>query len=311
MTKTIKTPGPRIYAFNKPAAMGSTDFLRRIKRSLTLKKEKIGHFGTLDPFAKGLFLIGVGGASRLNDLIHAHGPKTYTATGLFGVATDTGDCDGEEIAVEEISQIDQEKLNEALQSFLGVYSQKPPHFSATKHEGKALHEWAREGIKIDKPPVEREIFSIELVGYKHPEVQFKVTVSTGTYIRVLFEDICKKLGSVGHLLALERNAIGHIDLSMAIDHPCDDFDYFPKSFNQEIPFLKVQNVLKFPQYEINKEHYPFLLNGRELREEELTLKVSGELNGHIWLVDGDQALSLAVVEEGKVQPKINWVKYFV
>ena len=118
----------------------------------------LGHFGTLDPFASGILLIGVAGAARLNDYVHDHAPKTYLAVGKLGVETPTGDLTVEVTQVdegrylkEEIAHFSKDFIESQLQeNFLGQYWQAPHKYSAAKFEGKALHEWAREGVEIKK-----------------------------------------------------------------------------------------------------------------------------------------------------------------
>ena len=153
-------------------------------------------------------MIGGNGACRLNNYLHERFPKTYLAHGKFGQKTSTGDLEGEVVETKKMPELSVKNVEDVLKSFLGDYLQRPPAFSATKHEGKALYEYARQGIEIKKDLVRREIKSIELVELKNDELLFRVTVSTGTYIRTLFEDVAKKLGTIGHLIALKREAIG-------------------------------------------------------------------------------------------------------
>ena len=186
-------PEPHLFAVDKPKGITSYDVIRKFKKILKRPFGKIGHLGTLDPFASGLLFIGISGATRFSDLIHDRTNKTYLASGLVGVKTDSGDETGNivleqegkiDIEVEELSRLWGEK-------FKGDYFQVPPAYSATKHEGKKLYEYAREGIVIEKKAVRRRIEKIQLFDLKDEVVTFEVTVSKGTYIRTLFEDMLK------------------------------------------------------------------------------------------------------------------------
>ena len=126
---------------------------------------------------------------------------------FFGESTNTGDLTGEVIETSD-QNINRGELEKVLKSFQGSYSQVPHSFSATKYNGKPLYEYSREGIFIEKEPVERFIYDLKLHSLDGPVLKFTSTVSSGTYIRSLFEDIAKKIGSCGHLLELERTSIG-------------------------------------------------------------------------------------------------------
>ena len=151
------TSKPIIINLYKPKDMSSQHVVRLFKRKFP-KKTKIGHFGTLDPFATGVLMIGVNGAQRLNEYIHECLPKTYIATGILGLETATGDLteeptqrDDSEYLRTVIKDFSKEFIETHLRKkFLGVYMQAPHKYSAAKHEGKALHEWARAGVEIKK-----------------------------------------------------------------------------------------------------------------------------------------------------------------
>jgi tRNA pseudouridine55 synthase len=204
---------PKIFNIYKPIGMTSGDVVHHFKKNLLRPFGKIGHFGTLDPFAEGVLLIGVGGSCRLSDYAHEFLPKTYLAKGLVGSKMTTGDRDGqllEKKPWEHLTQKNNDEFQNIFNQFLGDYKQTPPAFSATKHKGKALYKWARDGVIINKPPVKRKIHTIEFISLNGQELTFRVTVSTGTYIRTLFEDLTEKLGTVGHLIVLKRESVGPI-----------------------------------------------------------------------------------------------------
>lgn len=207
---------PLIFPVIKPSGMSSFDVIRHFKRHLPRGFSKIGHFGTLDPFASGVLLIGLNQAMRLNQYIQELYPKTYVATGLLGVKTPCGDMT---LPIEQEDQIRKdrqfladktlEELNLFFQErFVGTYWQVPPAYSATKHQGKNLYEWAREGVTIIKDPVERTLYSLNILKRQNDEITFEVCASTGTYIRTLFEDMAKELGTIGTLKTLHRQSVG-------------------------------------------------------------------------------------------------------
>jgi tRNA pseudouridine55 synthase len=214
----------RVFNVHKPASMTSYDVIRHFKRHLPRPFGKIGHFGTLDPFATGVLLIAIGGASKINNFVHDWLEKSYLATGILGVSTPTGDLsvpickkDESEYLKKTISSFSANFIEERLrEEFLGEYWQAPHHFSAAKIDGVPLHKWARKGVMIDRPPVKRFVYDIRVVDYTFPRLGVSFVVSSGTYIRTLFSDCAHYLGTLGVLEGLQRTAIGHISLSEAL-----------------------------------------------------------------------------------------------
>ncbi len=204
---------PLVFNVYKPVGPSSFEIVQHFKRNLGYDFGKIGHFGTLDPFAEGVLLIGVQGAQKLNNYIHELLPKSYRAVGVFGGKTDTGDFTSnvttqKDIAL-EFQNMSLEDLEVKLKNhFLGEYWQSPHSFSASKFEGKRLYEHAVAGRMIQKEKVKREILDFKILNYKYPEMELAVTVSSGTYVRSLFEEISELLDGVGALKILERTAIG-------------------------------------------------------------------------------------------------------
>jgi tRNA pseudouridine55 synthase len=207
-------------------------------------------------------LVGVGGAARLNEFVHAHLPKTYLAIGKLGIQTETGDWQGKIKQTDEgpygkqvISQFDLPFLKERLHArFLGRYFQVPPVYSATKFQGRPLHEWARQGVEIKKEPVEREIYRLELIRWSYPYLSFRVTVSSGTYIRTLFEDMAQELGSLGHLIGLVRESIGglHLKDSLRLSKFGDDWEKMG---------IRPEDALKFERIQLPEARTKAFLNG--------------------------------------------------
>ena len=189
----------------KSRGMTSFSVVRSI-RYIT-KEKKVGHAGTLDPFAEGVLIIGTGkDTKKLTEI--TNDTKTYIASIKLGVLTNTLDIEGEIIKEKEIPKLDSQRIKRILNSFLGDSMQEPPMFSAKKIDGKKLYELARKNIIVKRNPVKITIDAIELLDYNNSHITFSVTVSKGTYIRVLGKNIAEKLGTVGHLDHLIRTRVG-------------------------------------------------------------------------------------------------------
>lgn len=208
---------------NKPVGWTSHDVVAHIRRQLKKqdpanKKIKVGHAGTLDPFATGLLIVGVGRDStkQLDDFKKL--PKTYIATIKLGEISDTQDKTGKISKHENISQIpNTEKILSILNIFKGKQLQTPPMFSAKKINGKKLYELARKGIEIKRQPDEIEIYQINILDYTWPILKIEVKCSAGTYIRSLANDIGEKLGTGAYCEELERTAIGEHYLNNSLN----------------------------------------------------------------------------------------------
>lgn len=258
---------PYIIPLYKPAGISSFDVIRKVRSTLIRhlgkgkgrRKLKIGHFGTLDPFAEGLLLVGTGKAMKLMALIQEELPKQYQAVGNIGLKTFTGDCDGERMNEIELSQQELTSLYQSLyaqaESLKGQYLQAPPYFSAVKHEGKPLYEYAREGIFIDKPPVSRHIYDLEILGTDECEVTFRAKVSNGTYIRTLWQDMLPSIDGCGHLTKLVRDQVGSLNLTHSIS---------PDEFiaNEELFSFAPDQVVSLPRIELSAQDAIDLLQGR-------------------------------------------------
>lgn len=219
---------------NKPAGLSSCALLARFKPHLPAGT-RVGHAGTLDPFAEGLLLIGIGKeATKTLESIHQY-EKTYYATGQLGIATTTLDWKGPIIAQDQsydaLAIPTAKALIEALAAFPlapAVYRQEPPLYSACKHNGLPLYTLAREhilpphelaAIRRDKA-TDRLLLECSLISYTYPFFTVKITCSTGTYIRVIIDDAAQKLETRATTVALKRTAIGPFTLEQA-HHPDD------------------------------------------------------------------------------------------
>ena len=198
---------------NKEKGLTSRQEVNKISK--ILKTKKVGHIGTLDPFATGLLIVLVGNATKISPFLEKE-DKTYIASLKFGEATDTLDVDGNVIKSEEVPDLSIDKIKEVLKSFIGESEQVPPLYSALKLNGKHYYDYARKGIEIERKVRKIRIYDIQFVSYSNHVLTFAAKVSKGTYIRSLGEDIATRLGTIGHLIELERLAIGDFSLSKAI-----------------------------------------------------------------------------------------------
>jgi tRNA pseudouridine55 synthase len=300
-----------IFNVYKPPGITSYDVVRHFKRNLPEGFGKIGHFGTLDPFAEGVLMIATGGAARLNDFIHEYLPKTYLATGKLGEETPTGDPtsevsqkDSSSYLAQEISRLPKEFIEErARLRFLGEYLQTPHKFSATKFMGKNLHEWAREGVEVKKDAVARTIHSLDVVNFDFPLLTIRSTVSSGTYIRTLFTELSHELGTLGHLLTLKRESVGHVSSQNGLHK-----DEWPA--NKDPEFMKrgmsVLDVLPFGKIILKDEEVKIFRNGGFLKGLD---DVTGEIDSpYRWMIDQkNEVLGLAERKsESELRPKINF-----
>jgi tRNA pseudouridine55 synthase len=190
-----------VVLLDKPAGISSNRALQKVRG--IFQARKAGHTGSLDPFATGMLPICLGEASKTAAFMLEAG-KQYRATARLGEATTTGDVEGDAIQACPVTDIDSDKIERALKQFTGAIEQIPPMYSALKHEGKPLYEYARAGIEIERPSRTITIHQLQLVDWQSPDLTFDVRCSKGTYIRTLAEDIATALGSCAHLIELRR-----------------------------------------------------------------------------------------------------------
>ena len=245
-----------VLLLDKPVGLSSNDALIKAKRVLNAKKA--GHTGTLDPFATGLLPLCFGEATKFSqDLLEAD--KTYEATVHLGIMTNTGDTEGEAIETLPVD-VTVEQIEAALARFRGPIQQVPPMYSALKRDGKALYEYAREGITLERAARPVTIHALSLVDYQAPFLKIRVTCSKGTYVRVLGEDIGAALGCGAHLNALRRIEVGALDvtgmitLEALLAHPD------PRSLLRPVDAL----LSTFPSIELNAELARRFLQGQRL-----------------------------------------------
>ncbi len=202
-----------ILLINKEAGLTSRNVDNKIGHFYGTKK--VGHLGTLDPFATGLLVIGINKGTKFLQYLD-DSRKTYIAELKLGVKTSTGDLDGEIIEEKDIGDIDPKQIEEVLKTFIGEGEQIPPMTSAIKINGEPLYKKAHKGIEVERKPRKIHVFSLDLISFENGVLTFSTDVSRGTYIRVLGEDIAKKLGTFGYLLSLKRTVLGPFKVEDAI-----------------------------------------------------------------------------------------------
>ncbi len=190
-----------VLIINKAPDMTSADVVAAVKKLLPARK--VGHAGTLDPFATGVLVCCINRATRLARFF-LEGKKTYRAVLHLGIETDTQDATGTIVATGDAAAVANHQIEQVCRQFEGEYWQSPPRYSALKHHGKPLYRYAREGEPIQKPPRRVEIKTIRLQSVRSPLVRFEVDCGAGTYIRTLCHDMGKALGCGGHLKELVR-----------------------------------------------------------------------------------------------------------
>ncbi|WP_312834439.1 tRNA pseudouridine(55) synthase TruB [Comamonas sp.] len=218
-TRVQRRPVHGVFLLDKPIGLSSNDALQKVK--WLLRAEKAGHTGTLDPLATGVLPLCFGAATKFSQL-QLDAPKTYEALVHLGATTTTGDAEGEVLQTWEVDTqaLTSENLAAVAARFTGPISQVPPMYSALKRDGKALYEYARAGITLEREPRAVTILHLTLsrVEEEQTYVALKMTVrcSKGTYVRTLAEDIGQALGYGAHLRSLRRIETGGIDLSRCI-----------------------------------------------------------------------------------------------
>jgi len=201
-----------VLLLDKPMGLSSNDALQKVKRFY--RAEKAGHTGTLDPLATGLLPLCFGAATKFSQ-ISLDADKRYTATLKLGIKTSTADAEGAVLQTRDVN-VSVGSVVAACRSFIGEIDQTPPMHSALKRDGKALYEYARAGIEVEREPRRVSIREINILGGLHDEWIIDVRCSKGTYIRTLAEDIGDALGCGAHLIALRRTGSGPLTLDGAV-----------------------------------------------------------------------------------------------
>ena len=241
---------------NKKKNMTSRDVVNSLIKILNTKK--IGHTGTLDPFAEGLLLVGVNKGLKVVKLLN-YKDKEYIAKVRLGIKTDTLDITGN-ILEEKKEELNKEELLEVLKSFIGDYSYEVPIYSAIKVNGKKLYEYARNDKKVELPIKESYIYDIKLIDFKDNSFTFSVKVSNGTYIRALVRDISKKLNKLMTLEELTRTKVDNLLIENS--YTLEDIK------NNNFKLLKINDLLNYKEVELERDLEDKVLNGNKIKLDE-------------------------------------------
>ncbi len=287
------TPGDVdfVVPVDKPEGPTSHDIVAMARRGIGTRR--VGHTGTLDPFASGLLLLCVGRATRLAEYLSGM-DKGYEAVATLGVTTDTLDRDGEILEeTEGWADCAPERIAEALKAFVGEIQQVPPQFSAKKVDGEAMHRRARRGEHVTLPPVAVTIREIELLHIDLPDVRFSVRCSSGTYIRSIARDLGETLGFGAHLTALRRTSVGPFGIDSAIE-----VDSLSDSVRvREAAVSPLDAVGHLPVVDIDSEIATRVMHGQKVR-------LTDEIRDGLVAVAHDGALyAIGQMDEGVLKPR--------
>jgi tRNA pseudouridine55 synthase len=283
---------------DKPSGFTSFDLIRDLRKKSGLRK--IGHTGTLDPFATGLSILCLGKTTRLSSFLLGQN-KVYQAEIELGRKTDTGDVTGEMIAEKEIPSLSSETVSHAAREMLNLRLQLPPRYSAVKVSGKPAYKMARKGESFSLQEKNIRIYSFEISAIVDNIISYRAEVSKGTYIRTLSETFAETLGTVAYTRALRRLAIGRLSVSEAVP-PAEI-----TSENWQSHLKPISSVLgDYPHLLLNPEECESFLHGRRIvRDKEetegefLVYGVAGDIKK-----DNPECLGWGILRDRVLSPKI-------
>ena len=249
---------------DKPAGLTSHDLVARVRR--LARQKRVGHAGTLDPAATGVLVVALGAATRLIEYVQDATTKRYHAVVQLGVTTATDDAEGEVVDAAPVPSLDPTMLEAALARFRGPIMQVPPMFSALHHEGRRLHELAREGIVVERAARPITIERLELLAWEAPLITLDIMCSKGTYIRSLARDLGEVLGCGAHLKALRRIAVGTFLIEDATPLAVLESD---PSIIMSIILAPERAVADWPSIELDATEARQIRNGQTIARAEL------------------------------------------
>ncbi len=298
-----------IIVVNKPTNISSAKVVAKVKRLLNAKK--VGHAGTLDPFAEGVLVCCINDATRLAQFLLT-GNKIYDATLKLGSETDTQDSTGTVIATKAVRGYTDEEIKSTVQKFIGSIEQQPPIFSALKHKGTPLYKLARQGRPVQKPARRVYITDIKILEINLPLVHLEVSCSAGTYIRTLCADIGKQLGCGGHLLALKRTESSGFTIHQAISLPQLEKQATNRAFNGSIISM-TDALADMPGYTADQDLKKKIKYGQPVQKTDIDLdRMPADVfkqDTYLKIIDGNNAL-LAVIRYLKNQDKFAYTCVF-
>ncbi len=252
-------PADGVLVIDKPKGVTSRSVTTKIKK--LLEEKKTGHIGTLDPLATGVLPVALGKATRLVRFLEK-GDKEYIANVMLGVTTGTLDAEGEVIERREVS-VSEDEIRRAVEAMTGGIEQVVPQYSAAKHKGKPLYEYARKGHKVSPRTKKVVIHEIQVERVEAPEVRIRVRCSPGTYIRTLAADLGERLGCGAHLAELRRTRSGDFTLGQAV--PLDELSE-QKALSHILP---LQSLLpEYPEVTLSGDQSARIRDGKTIPAQE-------------------------------------------
>ncbi len=276
----------------KPSGPTSFDMVHSVRKILGVKKA--GHIGTLDPMADGVLPICLNRSTRIIQFLSPL-QKTYRATLELGSETDTQDATGQKVSTRDPSLVTETRVKQVFQTFVGEQDQIPPMYSAKKKNGIPLYKLARNGITIDRKPVDIRVHSLDFIRKEGNRVQFEVRCSSGTYVRTLCHDIGERLGCRAHLYQLIRARVGLFDLETSLT--LDALKTAKENGRLSEKLFAIEEVLSFlPPVRIKKDHIRSVAHGAALSKSFLE-SIPGQFKPGMFFraTNGDESV-MAIVE---------------
>ena len=283
-----------VFLLDKPQGVSSNDIMQKVKR--LFKANKAGHTGALDPLATGMLPICLGEATKFSQFL-LDSDKRYVVTAKLGERTDTSDAEGQVVQSREVNVAEADILA-ALSAFRGKILQVPTMFSALKHNGKPLYEYARAGITVEREARPITIFEIKFIDYQAPFLTLEVHCSKGTYIRTLVDDLGEALGCGAHVTMLRRLAVADspIEEMMPIEDLALLADSFPNSELDRLLLPMDTAVASLPQLNLTAEQTKAVGFGQRVKFEN-----PQALNGLVRLFsENGQFLGIAEITAGNI-----------
>ncbi len=275
-----------ILVVDKPSGMSSYKVVERVKG--LLNAAKVGHTGTLDPFATGVLPLCINQATKAAQFF-VDDDKEYWASMLLGIETDTHDPTGRVMNIHQTAFPDEQAIYNSAEAFVGVIEQRPPVYSAVKVGGRRLYQLARKGMNAEAPSRAVKIYYLKILSVEGPHVTFRVHCSKGTYIRSLAADWGKKLGCGAHLTGLRRIRSGAFSLDHAVD--LKDFEYEISRGRQGDRMVDlVQALSHWPEFKVDEQTARSIRQGGCYRDLEKIAALNLNISDKVRLVSEDNHL---------------------
>lgn len=276
---------------DKPAGVTSHDVVAVVRRALEVRK--VGHAGTLDPFATGLLVLGIGRATRLLEYLTGL-DKEYEATARFGVATDSQDPEGAVIAEDDRwEDLTGDRIRVVAGGMAGSLLLSPPVYSAVKVDGVPAHRRVRRGESVKLAPREATVHALEVLGVDLPGVRFRVACSSGTYVRSLGVELGERLGTCCHLTALRRTRVGTFDVRDAVGLEAVRGGGIPARARVDA----VSALAHLPRVVVEPGEAAMLATGKKVPNG------APECGAAVFALPGDRLVAVGAVRDGVLEPR--------